>query len=105
MWNDPHDAAGQGERDERRSLDRGRSTYRAKIKEIRRDPREAVLSDISPAGCGFESPLPIPPGVRVQVVLPGLEPWSGTIIWWHEGRGGIRFCRPLYPAVAARFVA
>jgi hypothetical protein len=61
------------------------------------------LSDISTHGCGIASDSSLMPGARVLLDLPGLEIWSATVVWWHGGRGGLSFCRPMHPAVAARF--
>jgi len=37
--------------------------------------------------------------------LPGLETGSATVTWFKDGKGGLRFNRPLHPMVAARFLA
>jgi hypothetical protein len=44
-------------------------------------------------------------GTRVLLTLPGLEVWPATVVWFGDGRGGLKFDRPLHPAVAERFMA
>ena len=42
-------------------------------------------------------------GTRLLLNLPGLEVWLATVAWFEDGRGGLKFDRPLHPAVARRF--
>jgi hypothetical protein len=66
-------------------------------------PEKIVLFDISPEGCGFDGIWHITPGAQVWLRLPGLESWAAVVTWYDNGRGGMRFERPLHPAVAERF--
>jgi hypothetical protein len=69
-------------------------------------PDETIhIVDISPEGCGFRSRWPISIGARVRLGLPGLENWAATVAWFEDGKGGLRFERPLDPLVAARFAS
>jgi hypothetical protein len=78
---------------------------RGVLRHFRRGAEFIDLIDISTEGCGFASRLPFELGARVLLGLPGLDPWPGTVVWYEEGQGGVRFDRPLDPAVAQRFAA
>lgn len=87
----------------RRSVGRRPIARKALIKQACLRPMAVELHDISTHGCGIASDCGLAPGARILLDLPGLEIWSATVIWWEGGRGGLRFCRPMHPAVAARF--
>jgi PilZ domain len=71
-----------------------------------REPNEAIqIVDISPEGCGFRSRRQLQVGSRVWLGLPGLETWIATVAWFEDGKGGLRFERPLHPAVAERLAS
>ena len=91
--------------DDRRGSGRDRADLWAVLRQ-QKQPNEAIrIVDLSPEGCGFRSLRPMPVGHRVWLALPGLETWAATIAWFENGKGGLRFERPLHPAVAARFVS
>ena len=91
--------------DERRGGRRHRSNMMAVLRQQKR-PNEAIhIVDVSSEGCGFRSRLPMPVGARVWLGLPGLETWAATVVWFEDGKGGMRFERPLHPLVAARFAS
>jgi hypothetical protein len=100
MQNDDDDAPS-----ERRHAERRPSVIRAVLRHFKRGAEFIDLTDISTDGCGFTSRWPFEAGTRVFLGLPGLEPWPGTVAWYEEGQGGVRFDRPLHPAVAQRFAA
>jgi len=90
---------------ERRRVERFPSMIRGVLRHFKRGAEFVDLVDISTEGCGFTSRWPFEVGARVFLGLPNLEPWMGTIVWYEEGQGGVRFDRPLHPAVAQRFAA
>jgi len=88
---------------DQRSSRRHRSNMMAVVRR-RKQPNETIhIVDISAEGCGFRSRWPIPVGSRVWLGLPGLETWAAIVVWNEDGKGGLRFERPLHPLVAARF--
>jgi len=89
---------------ERRSSERFPSMIRGVLRHFKRGAEFIELVDISTEGCGFTSRWPFEVGARVFLGLPGLETWPGTIAWYEERQGGVRFDRPLHPAVVQRFV-
>ena len=91
--------------DERRGGPRHPANLMA-IMRRQKSPNEAIqIVDISAEGCGFRSRRPVPVGARLWLGLPGLETWAATVAWFEDGLGGLRFERPLHPAVAARLAA
>jgi hypothetical protein len=98
-------AAEIGWQSDRRRTERRQPGRKALIKQPCLRPMSVELHDISTHGCGIVSDCTLAPGARVLLDLPGLEIWSATVVWWQDGRGGLRFCRPMHPAVAARFAA
>lgn len=78
---------------------------RAMIRQPRLRPLAIEVSDITSIGCGFVSACDLSPGARVLLDLPGLEIWPATVVWCDGGRGGMRFCRPMHPAVADHLAA
>ena len=91
--------------DERRGGRRRRSNMMATVRQQKRPNETIHIVDISPEGCGFRSRWPIPVGGRVWLGLPGLETWAATVAWFEDGKGGLRFERPLHPMVAARLAS
>jgi hypothetical protein len=90
---------------EQRGAERQRSNMMAVVRR-QKQPNETIhIVDISPEGCGFKSRWPMPAGARVWLGLPGLETWAATVVWYEDGKGGLRFERPLHPLVAARFAS
>lgn len=89
----------------RRKAPRLRSNELARIRLIKQSPEMIHVTDISIDGCGFRARCWLPAGTRLLLSLPGLEVWLATVAWFEDGRGGLRFDRPLHPAVAARFAA
>lgn len=88
---------------EGRTVPRRRANLMASLRQ-RKLPQEMIhVLDISPAGCGFQSRWPFVPGTRVWLALPGLETWAATIMWYENGKGGLRFEMPLHPLVAQRY--
>lgn len=57
------------------------------------------VRDISTAGCKVELVEQVTASDHVITRLPGLEPFGATVIWSDERRAGIRFNRPIHPAV------
>jgi hypothetical protein len=88
---------------DRRRGHRHRSNAMARIRQLKRTPEMIHVTDISAAGCGFRARYAMPVGTRVLLTLPGLEVWLATVAWYEDGRGGLKFDRPLHSAVAARF--
>lgn len=90
---------------EGRSQPRRRANLMASLRQ-RKLPKETIhILDISPMGCGFQSRWSFVQGTRVWLALPGLETWAATIVWYENGKGGLRFETPLHPAVAQRYEA
>ena len=75
----------------------------ARIRQLKRPPEMIHVIDISTEGCGIRSKYFLPAGTRVLLNLPGLEVWLATVAWFEAGQGGLKFDRPLHPAVAERF--
>jgi len=86
-----------------RSAKRHRAASRGTLGQLRQQPEQIAIGDISTHGCGFESRWPFQPGTRVWLRLPGLERWAATVAWWEDGKGGLAFEHPLHSAVALRF--
>lgn len=91
--------------DERRQGRRKRSNMMAVVRQQRKPNETIHIVDMSPEGCGFRARWHLPVGARVWLELPGLETWAATVAWCEDGKGGLRFERPLHPLVAARFMA
>lgn len=87
----------------RRQARRHRSNELARIRQFRQPPEMIHVTDISIDGCGFRARCSLPEGTRLLLNLPGLEVWLATVAWFEDGRGGLKFDRPLHPAVARRF--
>jgi PilZ domain len=95
-----------GPEEERRGDSRRLRANALAVLRRQREPNEAIqIVDISPEGCGFRSRRPMQAGNRVWLGLPGLETWVATVAWFEDGKGGLRFDRPLHPAVAARLAS
>jgi len=60
---------------------------------------EVPVRDVSVAGCKVELVEPVTVRDNVIARLPGLEPFSATVIWSNERCAGLQFNRPLHPAV------
>jgi PilZ domain-containing protein len=91
--------------EEKRRAPRHRSNMMGIVRQHKLPNETIHLLDVSSEGCGFRSRWHIAVGARVWLELPGLEPWAATVAWFDDGRGGLRFERPLHPLVAARFAA
>jgi len=90
---------------DQRAARRHRSNMMAVVRR-QKQPNETIhIVDISAEGCGFRSRWPIPAGARVWLGLPGLETWAAVVAWYQDGKGGLRFERPLHPLVAERFAS
>lgn len=90
---------------ERRIETRLRANTPAKLRQ-QKVPNETIhVVDISTEGCCFETRWPLTIGARVWLLLPGLETWPATVVWVEDGKGGMKFERPLHPLVAARFAS
>ena len=57
------------------------------------------VRDISTAGCKVELVEQVSASDPVITRLPGLEPFGATVMWSDERCAGIRFNRPIHPAV------
>lgn len=55
--------------------------------------------DLSAEGCRVELVEAVDAGERVIVRLPALEPIGADVAWVHGIHAGVRFHRPLHPAV------
>ena len=60
---------------------------------------ELPIRDLSPAGCMVELVEQVSASDHVITRLPGLEPFGATVMWSDERCAGIRFNRPIHPAV------
>lgn len=91
--------------DDCRRVKRHRINAMATVRQ-QKQPNEMIhVVDISSVGCGFRSRWPFFAGARVWLGLPGLETWPATVVWFEDGKGGMRFERPLHPLVADHFAA
>jgi hypothetical protein len=90
---------------ERRGGPRIRANAIAMMRRQKESNEAIQIVDISPEGCGFRSGRPVAIGSRVWLGLPGLDTWVATVAWFKDGTGGLRFERPLPPALAARLAA
>lgn len=88
-----------------RTDERLRANTLATMRQPQQCAQTIEIVDIAPGGCGFVSNWQMPAGTRIWLRLPGLETWSATVAWSAKCRGGLKFDRPLHPAVAARFGA
>ena len=88
---------------EQRTTRRHRSNAMARVRQLKQPPEMIHVIDISAEGCGFRSKGYLPVGTRVLLTLPGLEVWLATVAWSEGDKGGLKFDRPLHPAVAERF--
>jgi hypothetical protein len=87
----------------RRAAERKPAAVRATAREFKGAAVAIDLLDISTDGCGFAARWPFSIGARLWLGLPGLEPWAATVVWYDDGRGGLRFARPLHPCVVERY--
>jgi hypothetical protein len=55
----------------------------------------AQAKDVSEGGIKVELAAPCPVGGETHVVVPGMPPVAGRILWCRDGRAGISFQRPL----------
>lgn len=92
------------EEPERRIGDRVSVTVGITLRERNWKPQPTGLLDLSPTGCRVDN-LTISPGTTVWVKLPGLEPIEAKVTWSRGWQCGIRFGKPLHPAVFDHFVA
>ena len=61
---------------------------------------DGLLCNLSEGGCNIEVRQgAFSPGDLVTFKIDGVEPWPGIVKWVEEGRLGIAFERPFYPAV------
>ena len=60
---------------------------------------DVPVCDISLAGCMVELVEPVSARDHVITRLPGLEPFSATVVWSDDRCAGLQFNRPLHPAV------
>ena len=58
----------------------------------------------SAGGCRVELIDPVDTAERIIVRLPALEPLSANVAWVDGNNAGLRFERPLYPAVFDHFI-
>jgi hypothetical protein len=91
--------------DDSRREQRHRANTMATVRQLKQPSEMIHVVDISAVGCGFRSRWPFFAGARVWLGLPGLESWPATVVWFEDGKGGLRFERPLHPLVAQRFAA
>lgn len=52
---------------------------------------EILVRDVSKTGLMGETELLLPPGVFVEVSLPGFEPVKARVVWSERGRIGVKF--------------
>jgi hypothetical protein len=90
---------------ENRGTPRRRANQLAALRQRKAQPEMIQVVDISTVGCGFRSRWPFTVGTRVWLSLPGLETWPGTIAWFEDGKGGLRFETPLHSRVAERYAS
>ena len=57
------------------------------------------ILDFSPEGCRVELPINVDPDDLVWISLPGIESIQGVVAWVKEWEVGVKFTKPLYPAV------
>jgi hypothetical protein len=55
----------------------------------------ARARDLSEGGIKVELAEPGHVGRKASVIVPGVPPLTGRILWWRDGRAGISFDRPL----------
>jgi hypothetical protein len=86
---------------ERRFRPRRRVGALAFFRERGRSRWQAQVTDLSSLGCRLEMSTPVVDGELSWVTLPGLEPWSCSVVWRADDQIGLAFNRPLHQAVAA----
>jgi hypothetical protein len=83
----------------RRSVSRTATDAQIVLRRLGSAGGEVSLHDVSTGGCKVEAAGTLNVGRHVVARFPGLEPIGATVVWTGERREGLRFDRPLHPAV------
>lgn len=85
---------------DRRRTDRAEVDAKASLGGEAETGLEAQLHNLSVDGCSLElSNDPFDVGDKVWFSIDTIQPWRGTVRWVDNGRVGVEFDRPFYPAV------
>jgi hypothetical protein len=69
------------------------------LRGLGRTSLDVRLTDISTGGCQVEASGALNDGDHLVARLPGLEPLGAKVAWTDRCSAGLRFDRPLHPAV------
>ena len=82
-----------------RATDRVKKVADVVLRREGRNPYSSRVFDLSPSGCKVEYVEVPRVGERIWSKFDGLESIEGEVMWVNQHHGGIRFIRPIHPAV------
>lgn len=85
---------------DRRAQPRRALAAAATFRERGRSREDVRVTDLSPSGCRVVLKGALICGEHGWVTLPTLAPWGCAVAWRSDEEAGVRFERPLHPAVA-----
>jgi hypothetical protein len=80
--------------DDERSNPRDRVHVPVRVRELGSVAFDALITDISPAGCRIRN-CPLSPRAEVWLVIGDLEPVRARVAWSAKGECGCQFYKPL----------
>ncbi len=89
---------------ERRRARRGACDHGATVRKRGSYAIQGRVADLTADGCKIMGVGPFPADGEMWVRLDGLESLAGRAVWSERGLAGVRFDRPLHPAVVARYL-
>jgi hypothetical protein len=88
----------------RRSAVRPKCKLEVTVRPRGRSAERAQVLDLSTDGCALSSSSGFIKGALVWVKLGGVESWEADVAWVGGDRAGLKFRRPLHPAVLQRLI-
>lgn len=88
-----------------RTSDRCSLSVEATMRRLGQNKYRVRVFDLSPTGCKIEHVEVPKTGERVMIKFEGLEPIEAEVCWIENHIGGVRFSRPIHPAVFDLLVA
>lgn len=89
---------------ERRRARRGACDHAATVRKRGSYAIQGRIADLTADGCRLVGVGPFPADGEMWVRLDGLESLASRAVWSRHGLAGVRFDRPLHPAVVARYL-
>lgn len=89
---------------ERRRARRGACDHAATVRKRGAYAIQGRVADLTADGCRIIGVGPFPADGEMWVRLDGLESLASRAVWSERGLAGVRFDRPLHPAVVARYI-